>query len=199
MSLIHNDPTLNKKLVEILDDIIEKGNWENTLFLQATGKKLRDFRERLKNELEFPRETENIEPTLIHRYSQKSKSAKSIEKNQLAFILIYCSEGNALKQWENVINSLATHSMTRPIYKNEADVQSVIKHKSNKQNDGYIALAISEKDISEPFNNKSPVDRHGNELIVLKEGAVRPENIEYFIHLDKYYIIQNKKLIRVEN
>jgi intracellular multiplication protein IcmQ len=197
MSLLKNDPVFNKRLVEILDEIIEKGHWENTLFLQATGKKLREFRERLKNELEFPTHLQSSdEATFIHRYKS---TRKATDESHLVFILIYCSEGSNVKQWENVISSLAAHSMTRPIYKNESDVQSVLRSKPNKQNDGYLALSISKNDISPHFTKKVPVDRYGNELVVLREGSIRQENIEYFIHLSGRYIYQNGKLIQVES
>jgi intracellular multiplication protein IcmQ len=191
-----NDSVFNKKLIAILDKIIEKGYWEDTLFLQAAGKKLRELRERLKGDLDISEGPFEEEPTLIHRYTSK-KTATS-HKTQLVFILLYSAEGNNLKQWENIINSLTAHSMTRPIYKNETDVQAVIRNKSNRQNDAYIAFAITENDISPPFNNKTPVDRYGNELIVLKEGVIHPNDVEYFIHSSGRYLFQTGKLIRVE-
>ncbi len=194
MALSNNDFVFSKKLIELLDKIIEKGYWEDTLFLQAAGKKLREFRERLKNNLAVSAESAEEKGTLIHRYAQKKISTKT----QLVFILVYSADGSNLRQWESVISSLAAHSMTRPIYKNEEDVQAVIRSKSNKENDAYIAFTITENDISPFFNNKVPVDRHGNELIVLKEGVIHPDNIEYFIHVSGRYIFQNGKLTHVE-
>lgn len=195
MSLLRNDPNFNKRLIEILDEIIEKGHWEDTLFLQVTGKKLREFRERLKNELELPSAVQSLESTHPHAHLSKQQTAQ----NHRVFILLYCSEGNNLKQWENVINSLESHSMTRPIYKNETDIQTVIRNKSNKQNDAYIALNISENDISPHFTTKISVDRYGNELIVLREGAIKLENIAHFMHISGYYIFQDGKLIHIDN
>lgn len=195
MPLPNNDPVLNKKLIEILDKIIEKGHWEGTLFLQAAGKKLRELREHLKANLDVSTEpTES--PSLLHRYRQ---TKTTLNKANLVFILIYSAEGGNLKQWETIINSLATHSMTRPIYRNESDVQAVIRSKPNKQNDAYIAFSITADDINPPFNNKPSVDRYGNELVVLKEGVIHSDKVEYFIHTSGKYFFQNGKLIRIEN
>lgn len=196
MALLNSDPVFNKKLIAILDKVIEKGFWEDTLFLQATGKKLREFRERLKSQLVLPEEA-RVSAGLHQRYVRARSGAKG--PSQLAFILIYCAEGTNIRQWETVISSLATHSMTRPVYKSEEDVQAVIRSKPNKQNDGYVALSITDHDISPPFNNKTPVDRHGNELIVLKEGVVHANNIEFFVHVSGRYSFQNNKLIRLED
>jgi intracellular multiplication protein IcmQ len=196
MALHDNDPVFNKKLISILDNVIEKGHWEDTLFLQATGKKLREFRERLKSELNLSSEESRPSSSPHHRYIKEKKTNQT---SLLVFILIYCAEGTNLRQWETVINSLATHSMTRPIYKNESDVQTVIRGKANKQNDAYVALSITENDISPPFSAKIPVDRYGNELVVLKEGVVHQNNIEYFMHTSGRYIFQNGKLVRLES
>lgn len=196
MPLLDNDPTFNKKLITILDNVIEKGHWDDTLFLQATGKKLREFRERLKNELNVSNKEEKPPSSQLHRYRKETKADQT---SLLVFILIYCAEGTNLRQWEHVISSLATHSMTRPIYKNEADVQAVIRGKPNKQHDAYVALSITENDISPPFSTKIPVDRYGNELVVLKEGVVHQNNIEYFVHASGRYIFQNGKLVRLES
>lgn len=195
MPLPNNDPIFNKKLIAILDKIIEKGFWEDTLFLQAAGKKLRELRERLKNDLDVSTESPETS-TLFHRYTQRKIVT---DKAQLVFILIYSAEGGNLKQWENIISSLTAHSMTRPIYTNEADVQAVIRSKPNKENDAYLAFSITDNDISPPFNNKVPVDRYGNELVVLKEGVIHSENVEYFVHVSGRYFFQSGKLVRIEN
>lgn len=195
MPLLNSDPVFNKKLIAVLDNVIEKGHWEDTLFLQATGKKLREFRERLRNELDVSEVTlESQSPT--HRYLQKKAIG---QEGLLVFILIYCTEGTNIRQWEQVISTLATHSMTRPIYKNEEDVQSIIRAKKTKHNDAYVALSIKETDISPPFSNKTPIDRFGKELIVLKEGSVHHSNIEFFVHSSGRYIFQNGKLVKLED
>lgn len=196
MPLLNSDPVFNKKLIAVLDNVIEKGHWEDTLFLQATGKKLREFRERLRNELDISEEETLKSQNPAHRYIQKKHMG---QEGLLVFILIYCAEGTNIKQWEQVISTLATHSMTRPIYKNEEDVQSIIRTKENKHNDAYVALSIKESDISPPFTNKTPIDRYGNDLIVLKEGSVHHNNIEFFVHSSGRYIFQNGKLVKLED
>ena len=75
-------PILIKNLLKYWMKNLEKGHWEDTLLLQVTGKKLREFREHLINRLELPSNVQNLEPTR-NAYSHPSKQQNN--QNHLVF------------------------------------------------------------------------------------------------------------------
>lgn len=171
---------LDRELIKILDQMIEEGKWEGSLFLQATGKKLREMREDFATQLHVKDEATDVQQTTTTSTIPKEDSAE-------VYMALYAANGKDIQRWEQVLNSLSRHSTSRPIYKTEEDVKDVIRAKDLSVNDAYIAINIHKVDIIPAPDDKVPQDRYGHELLVLRHGAIRAENITRFVHNSGIY------------
>jgi intracellular multiplication protein IcmQ len=191
MVAINHERELDHELIKILDQMIEEGKWESSLFLQATVSELRKMRENFATELN------------VHESQQETQHAdamaqqKSSEDLTEVYMALYAANGKDIKRWEQVLNSLTRHSVSRPIYKTEEDVKDVIRAKDLSVNDAYIAIYIHKTDIIPPPNDKIPQDRYGHGLLVLRHGAIRIENITRFIHDSGVYTFKGGMLIKM--
>lgn len=187
MALTEEEIKASLEILKILDEAIETGPWDHSLFFKGIGKKLRDARERFVHEL-------NLDELL----AEKPVAAIAQERTDLieVYISLYQSEGGNIAKWQSVVSTIAGYSMTRPVYRNEADIQEAIRAKEVRHNDAYVVVRIHKEDILPPFTEKPPVDRHGHELLHLREGSVRLENIVRVVHSSGQYDFRNGMLIK---
>lgn len=186
MALSKDELEASLKILQALDETIAKGPWEHNLFFKGVGKKLLEARERFVRELGLEDHTENKTEIV-------DESAKTFTE---VYVSLYQAEGTNISKWQTVVNTLAGYNLTRPVYKKEEDIQKAIRSKEFKQNDAYVVVKVLTSDIMPPLTEKPPLDRHGHELLVLKEGAVHQENISRFVHSSGDYIFSNKVLIK---
>jgi|GEM_PF-803501 len=196
-----------KSLLKALDDTIQKGPWEKTVFLSAIGKKLREIRTDFKNRLSFldpgfdefasdEEETASLESPK----AQKSQAVKDpLPGYTQAFVSLYNADGMNIKKWEKLLLSLDKQVVTRPIYAEEKQIRALMRAKANRKNDAYTAFYVQEGDIIQPKDGHAPLDRLGNPLLILKDGALKIENITHFFHETGIYILEDKQLRRVGN
>ncbi|CAM4428591.1 MAG: hypothetical protein LEGION0398_MBIBDBAK_00476 [Legionellaceae bacterium] len=182
-----------KELIQILDDVLTEGVWTGSLFLEASGRKIQELRERLIKEFNLEQEVQNIPTNQSMNASTKEKEAFPI------YIALYQSTGQNIKKWEMLLNSIGNFSSGRPIYKNEEDIKAFIRTKQNSQNEGYVIIYVTSKDIIKFPSGKDLFDRNGKELLLVKEGAIKPENIVQFIHETGQYKWVNGHLIKENN
>ncbi len=180
----------NLEVLKALNKAIEAGPWEHSLFFQGIGKKLRDLRDRFQQELGLDELA-----TAAKASSANADQGKYIQ----VYISLYQAEGANLQKWGMVVNSLAGHNLTRPVYKNEEDIQSMIRAKNYKVNDAYIAVRVRVEDLYQTPGDAPLVDRFGRELLMLKENVLRLENIAYFVHLSGHYLLNDGILVRQGN
>lgn len=179
MASLDDETKANIEILKALNEAIEKGPWEYNLFFRGIGKKLRDARDRFQREL-------GLEELLQAEQSeQQAIVADAAHKN--VYISLYQSEGANLQKWASVVSTLSGHAISRPVYKNEEDIQAAIRAKDYKMNDAYVAVRVSVTHILPPYGDKPPLDRFGRELLVLREDAVQIENILYFVHVSGRY------------
>ena len=167
-------------ILKALDDTIAKGPWDESNFLKVIGKDLREIREGL------------------HEYIASRKQAPSLSSyvsnpkiqgigQQEVFISLYSAEGRLIQSWERIVHNLPRQMLSRPIYENEKDIINAIKHKENKINEAYVCVYINSNDILVLHEDKTPKDKLGNKLLVLKDKALQLENITRFVHLTGEY------------
>lgn len=178
-----------RELIQILDDVLDEGVWTGSLFLETSGKKIRDLRERLIKGFKLE------EQQLISPSTAQSTSVSTTDILPV-YIALYQSTGLNLKKWEALLNSINNFSSGRPIYKNEEDVKAFLRSKENQQNDAYALVHISQKDILPAAPNKPLQDRFGHQLLMVKEGAIKPQNIIRFIHITGEYTFKNGALVK---
>jgi intracellular multiplication protein IcmQ len=185
---------LEEDLIKAFDEVIKDERWERSLFFRNIRKGLGDARDYLKKELGLTQEVEVPPPT-----PQEIATSAALPEGIIEiFISLYAAEGGSVNRWETILSSLSAHSISRPIYKNEQDIKDIIRGKDYQQNDAYVVIHIREAEILKPFNNKTPVDKAGRELLVIKEGAILPQNISRFVHFGSEYVYKSGRLIKVK-
>lgn len=190
MTLSKDKLEASLKVLKALDEAIKNGPWEYNLFFRGIGKKLRDARENLVKKLgleEYAKEEERI----------ASEASLTEGQYTLVYVSLYQAEGANLQKWQSVVNTLAGYNVTRPVYQNEEDIKNAIRAKEFRQNDAYAIVKIRKDDIMPVFADKPPSDRHGHPLLVLREGAIKLENIQQFVHQSGQYTFRNGVLTKV--
>ncbi len=186
MALSKDELQASLKILKALDETIATGPWDYNLFFKGIGKQLLEARERFVREL-------GLEG---HKNGDKGLADEAEAAFIEVYVSLYQAEGANISKWQTVVNTLAGYNLTRPVYKNETDVVEAIRSKEFKQNDAYVAVKILKADITQPFTESPPVDRYGHELLVLREGAVRQENISRFVHMSGEYEFRNNTLVK---
>lgn len=187
MASLDEETKTNLEILKSLDEAIQTGPWEHNLFLMGVGKKLRELRERFQQEAGLGGVAED---------GTAAQQALGEGEYFDVYISLYQAEGNNIRKWFGVVTSLAGHSVSRPVYKKEEDIQAAIRAKEYKQNDAYIVVKIREKDLLIIPGEKPRLDREGRELLILKENAVKLENIIRFVHLSGEYILSENTLVK---
>lgn len=189
MASLDDETKANLEILKSLNEAIEKGPWEHNLFFRGIGKKLRDARDRFQRELGLD--------DLLQSQEAHMNVVESDQQFTEVYISLYQSEGANMQKWASVIGSLVGHSISRPVYKNEDDIQAAIRAKDYKLNDGYVAARVRNVLILKPYGDKQPLDRFGRELLILREDAVQLENILYFVHISGRYMLSKGTLTKV--
>jgi len=185
------DLEIKRRLVGLLDELLEKDYWQDSLFLQATEKKIRDLRTKI-----------TADPQLLQilgEDSAHSPQTHSVAGNILqVYIALYQADGSNFVKWAQVLTAIAALSISRPIYKNERDIKACMRAIEKKQNHAYVAIAIKPDDILSNMNSP-PRDKNGYELLMVQERAILAENILEFVHVSGRYTFENGTLIRKGN
>lgn len=182
---------LTLRLLKALDTAIAEGSWDGGLFFQAAGKKLRDIRDRIKEDLNVDIGSDASAPETAVSTVMKYSGLIDV------YVSLYCSEGSNIQRWEAILTTISRQAITRPIYKKEKDVKEVLSTKEMKTNDAYIIAYVNENSITKTLSGKPLLDRYGHELLVLKENSIVVENIAKFIHTSGEYTYEKGKLVKL--
>lgn len=186
MNTQENSIEINRQLIDVLDELLVKGNWEASLFLRAAGKQIRELRDQAYQLL--------IDVT-GEITTQKNNNVLEKADHIKVYISLYQNEGNNLTKWYQMIKALTEHSVSRPVYREEEQAKVIIRSKADVQPEGYVAAFIKENDILQMPFGKTAVDRFGNELLSLRPGAIKLENIIEFVHCQQSYLLQDGGLV----
>lgn len=178
---------LCEAVIKAVDRIEASGDWQQSAFLKNTFDPLKKCRDQAQ-ELYAQLTGKNL----------LQDSMKVLSANQTrCFISLYQSQGHDLKLWALQLMSIENHIVGRPIYRNEEDVQKVMRLKLSQTQEAYAVIAVENHKIIE--QGKKRVDRIGNELVTLPAGSVKTENILEFVHLGRRYFLSKNGLILKNN
>jgi intracellular multiplication protein IcmQ len=186
---LDDDLELKRELVKILDDLITRGTWTGSLFLESSGKKLRDLREELYTGFRLGEQTNAGAST--NAPGASLQKAGFIE----VFVALYQADGLNVTKWSNLLSAISSNSIGRPVYGNEDDIKAWFRTKENKQNDAYAVVYIHPDDKNKPAG-KPLLDRYGHELLTIREGAIKSKNITRFVHVTGQYTFLNGVLTK---
>lgn len=184
---------LSKKKInaalEILDDLIDNEAWDESNFIRAIGKSLREIREEFVNEAQLGHEKIKVTSHIANRIALRSGQ-------QQIYIALYSSEGSNLASWERILNNLPRQVISRPVYADENDIKAIIKTKENKMNEAYVAIYINQADILPVAADKAPVDKLGKSLLSLKDKTLNLDNVSFFVHETGIYHYTDGHLVK---
>jgi len=175
---------LRDQLLQTVDNAIEKGRWDNSLFLKNILKQLQELREYIIKELGETAPTEVVD---IQQRIRKIIQEK--EGYQRVYIALYQTESDRLDRWLVTIKLLAGgYSVSRPIYASETEIQSMLREKNGK-GDAYVVVWVKQSDILPPQEGMPLKDRWGHDLLHLKDSFFRLENvIEFVLNGRRYHL-----------
>jgi len=175
------------QLVAAIDEAIEQNEWTGSLFLKNILKQLQELRAYIIQEL-----SEDTSPSVGSKIREATLQER--EGYERVCIALYQSESDRLDRWFATIKMLTGYGMSRPVYRSEDEVRRVIQAKQSKS-DAYVVVWVKKIDILSPYGGVPLKDRSGYELLTIKEGSIKPENIITFVHGGQHYYLTDKGLV----
>lgn len=168
-----NENDQYQKLLDLLLEAI-KGDQELRDKYEV-GEKFRFVRDRL-NALKS-----QLEQNAVKLQEKKKETTLQIAEDEvIVFVYLFNAQGNVLKTWQSMLNPAVfyEYSVNRPIYEKQSSVESYLRSKKNKLQNGYLAVIVKKNDILQ--TSDSPKDAIDNPLIKVREGALKFEKLVYF-------------------
>lgn len=176
---------INRQLIHLLDDLLQAGNWEESLLLRTVNKQIHQLREKAEKLLQ---EATSIEHDQHYQAQEKAGFVK-------VFISLYQTDGNNLEKWHLTLKALSEYSISRPVYFSEEHVNMLIRSKADIYREAYVVVLVKPVDIIHLAADKTAKDRFGNELVTLKVSAIKLENIVEFVHGRNRYEYESEGLV----
>jgi Dot/Icm secretion system protein IcmQ len=177
------DRQISQELIDILSNLLDEGDWDASLFLKVSKKRLVALREEAQSLLK------QFQPEPVQQLADEQKAVTEGERE--VFISLYLGGEATIKRWEQVLKTLGAYSVGRPVYTDEDHARSVLRGRGDRENDAYAAIIVSNSSILPVKKNKQSVDRQGNPLLTLRMGAIQTENITKFVCSKKAYRFDN--------
>lgn len=185
------DLEIKRRLVVLLDELLEKDYWQDSLFLQAAEQEIRGLRAKIVADSQLM--------ALLGESQLVKQPVKSVSANLLqVYVALYQSDGNNFTKWAQMLSAISSLSISRPIYRYERDIKSCMRGMEKKLNHAYAIVSVKSEDILSDAGNP-PKDRNSYELLMIKERAIQANNIISFLHLTGRYTFENGTLIHQEN
>jgi intracellular multiplication protein IcmQ len=177
---------INKILKSLLQELLQTGNWEASLFLRTTYKKLAALYEK----------ADSLSKQLESDQKLLNKDAWKEEQGYIkVYVSLYQSDPYNLQKWQNTLKNIREYSVNRPIYLAEEHVQEMIRSKQASPNEGYVIIYIKKNDIIPAYAGKMVEDKWGHELLTLRDNSLSPNNIIEFVHQGRRYSFQEGELL----
>lgn len=176
---------LKNELLTLFDKALADGNWEASLYFRTVGKRLRELRQRIVEEID----TGESEVKVSCSVSQPKEGFIKV------YISIYQADSANLDRWRSTVKALADYSINRPTYRAQEHIEAILRAKTDVRREAYVVVHVRENSIIPQYPGRAMTDRFGNELVTLKEGSVKLENIIEFVHEGKRYSINHGEFV----
>lgn len=180
-------------ILKALNDAIEQGPWDESNFLRAIGKNLKEIRDNFSNQVNA---AEINHSKMITQLAQKTALRSGLKE---IFIALYSSEGTKLQSWERILINLPKQMISRPIYADEADVKAILRTKVNKNNEAYVSMYVNHNDILQLPPDKTPVDKLGKPLLTVKDKSLILDNVHQFVCTTGTYQLVHGRLVKISS
>lgn len=124
----------------------------------------------------------------------KSQAHVLKDDEAIVFVYLYNAHGAYLSTWEKLLSekALNEHSVNRPVYAHEDDVDVLLRNKNHLENHAIIEAKINKEFITLPAGKSSLRDIHGGVLLRLQQGALKPHNILHLRLNGKVYQLNHQ-------
>jgi len=179
-----NSKKLDEKLIELLRETMTHDN---------------SLREKYKVETKFGFIAKTLQ-TLLDDIENQLSEKETINKKEefelgkdesFVYVYLFNAKGMDVSSWQNMITTalLYEYSVNRPIYDNNKFISDFIKAKTNKNQQGYLTIAIKTTDILKQDSSKIKKDNLGNPLVKVKEGSLKLDRLLSLNHNGKEYVL----------
>ena len=176
------------KILQLVRDAIQLDNELRGKYQVAD--KFRFIRDRL-NGLATKVE-ENISAM---RAEADKKITKMSEDETLIYVYLFNAEGLTMQTWQKMLTPSVfyEYSVNRPIYKEKAHVEAIVRSKANKALHGFLTIAVKKEDIlNPPAGLAQPKDTIGNPVYKVKEGSLKIQRLVTFTHAENEYVLNEE-------
>lgn len=139
----------------------------------------------------------------VDAFKKKSelKTDTLSEDETLVYIYLYNAQGLVLQTWQKMLvpSVFYEYSVNRPVYNEKSHIEAVIRAKANKNQHGYIAVAIKKSDILPPTPGMElSKDSLGNPIIKVREGSLSFDKMISFTHNNINYKVSGNQMVKKE-
>ncbi len=178
------------EILKILDSLVSSSGWDSSMFLRVINKSLQAIRDDFSAKVDavYHLGQNEITSNLANRVAIRTGQ-------QEVYVSLYSSDGENIQSWERIVVNLPKHTVSRPIYASEEDLNQMIRHKENKINEAYVSVCVNHSDILS-IGDKTPYDKLGKPLLTLKDRSITLQNINRFVHVSGVYFFDHGRLIK---
>lgn len=182
----------NRQLVDDLDELLSKEEWEKSLMLKATYKRLKNLREQAQALLEE------------HEYAQQPQQQSKEQLNEdetYIYIFLFQATGRNMSKWEDMIRTIPKYLLSRPVYAEEKAVRDRIKDRGDRKEEGYVKAKVKKDHIVSSYAGRAEEDHLGNELVTIRESSISLDSIVEFVHANskRYKFVDGKLVAKDED
>lgn len=189
--------SLNKKLIHSLSRVFkfyEDNNGQESLFLRNTMKPLREALE----------EAKKVRTQLLGESSgasdRQDDEEKLPENCAMVYVTLYQSGGHDIARWESQLKSLASVMQSRPIYEQAEQAQRAVRKNMSMNSEAYVAICVKNDAIIKGSGMTPRRDRHGYDLVTLKQDALQDESaIREFVLGERHFRFIDGKLVAIDS
>ncbi|MFN3234595.1 MAG: type IVB secretion system protein IcmQ [Gammaproteobacteria bacterium] len=180
-----SDKNVNKKLISTVQELIDKDQALREKY--SVGERFQMIGRRLRGLLKYLKENADVGEGSEAVLDQTSQGLAEDEAH--VYLHLFNAQGRDLKRWPMMItqNKLSEYGFNRPIYSSLEHVRALLKSKSSLEENAYLVIKIKKSDIEQDAENTLYRDALDHPLLKLKEGTLKMENIETFVHMEHEY------------
>lgn len=187
-----NLSTQKEKLLAVLNELVAK---EAALREEChLGDKFRFVREKIQGL------RESVAAALATIEEEVVSSAPVVAEDEVVvYVYLYNAQGILVPTWRKMVapSVLYEYSVNRPIYANQADIDSVIRSKADKHQHAYLAIAVKKADVITLADTTSQ-DAQNYPLVRVREGGFSHDHILFFKHNGhQYRVTEENELIKL--
>lgn len=152
------------------------------------GTKFRFVREKLQT----LQDTLSAALASIQEASEADEPAAVQADEVVVYVYIFNAQGVLVPTWRKMVHPsvMYEYSVNRPIYRDQSEIDAIIRTKSEKQQHAYFAIAVKKENILG--------DAQGHALVRVKEGALSHNRILFFRHNENdYRVSETGELIKL--